>query len=735
MQNNKEQFRNFVKSFLVYMAVDTPPTIEYGPLDVPVTTALPDKPKTGNDFNGKKNEALATLKNIHLDANLNDQTDAEKKLAEELKTHIGKEFQLLEHNYQEELDTVGRGPENQKANEARNALNKAADNFVFKLEMHVLQRSIEQGDTQGKLMAQIRLIDGFTQVPGFGQHFIEGNPTLAENLIRSNPKNREEFNAWLNKMLDSEGNLERGIVAMIKKTPNFREMNSEGKVDENADNVQQGKEKAEFARLIGVSRGIARDTNSPQASLLFNLGTNNWEGLQLAFTRRFYIKFQENSDKPDHYVDLMDNNRVYKPNEINGVLLRLSQESSFRSPNEIAKYNKQIDKSQEAQTELYNELLRGFTWSADKEVTGLSTLRNNPRLNSLIQTTATYENSVNKETAEINAALAKFNGELASADNTAAVKAITKQLTPDYIKSTPALQGSGALVEILALVRQLAGNSKDKKSENSAGLSEVSDGVKRGENPSAEAKKSKERYKENLPKASVTDLLEAYINPKGEAAKKLFKKAGESPDKNDQYAATVLPSAIEEHFKTTLGYTELLSIKKTGDVFNFNFKKGEALRMFTIEAKEGKLVITDLDHKENPKTVENTQVALKQAFEAPTPATPKTGPDALPTGQYIDANGVFKDLTKDTKIHNILNPTAFEEVVITLGSEKNRAKSQTFIDTVKEIKVVPKTVDGVPTYVIAAKQPHAGERLFVYNGDIIKSVKRKTATTPVASTK
>lgn len=737
MKNIKELFQNFETNHMVYFAPDALPAMDLAEANLVATVTprprLGDKAIPTKEFENKKQVAMGVLKNIHLDSDLSQQNKAEKDLAGLLENYIDDQFMTLEHNYQEELKLVGRGPENQEAIEAKKALNKAADNFIFKMEMYVIQLSIESGDKQGELMAQIRLIDGFTKVPGFGQHFIDGNPNLVKSLIQSNPRNREEFNKLLSEMFDNEKNLERGVVAMIKKTPNFKEMNNEGKVDEGADTVQNEKEKRVFELLIGKSIRDAENSGKPDESLTYYMGVRKWPLLQQTFARRFCVRFQEQGNGKselsgvDHYVDLMNNNKIIQPDEIDAYLLRLSRASSLRSPEQIEEYNEEIDEKEEAQADLYNELLRGFTWSSDDEVTGLDTLRNNSQLNRLIQTTARYENVANEATAEINEQLANFNRDIGKSSEAAVVKGITNKLTPDFIKRTPALRGAGALVALLELIRQLSGNTKEEAIKNTTSLSEVSRGLDRGENPSAEVKKSQERYKKNLPKASVTDIFNAYANPKGTEAENLFKKANETPPKKDEYPTIAVPKAIESHLKEVLDFDKLINIKKTGNKFNLNFKINSEIKMLTLEIKGDDLVITDLDKKDASQTIKKGSTSKELAKALNEQAKVKVATEALPTNRtYIDGNGVLKGITETTKIHDILNPKEFDEITITLETIK-RSDKQVFKTDEKEIKLIPGKEGNDDTYVIAPDQSNAGERLLVFNGDQIKSVKRKPA--------
>lgn len=717
MDNRKEQFRNFKKSLLVYFAMDAP-TIEYENFDKKLDSPedLPEEPMSDNEFRAKKRKALAVLKKIHLDAKLTETSEAEKKLNTELGKYIENQFKLLEHNYQKQLEDIGR---NEEAAEVKKNLNKSVDNFIFKMEMHVLNESISFGNPRGALAVEIRLIDRFTKVKGFGRHFIAANPGDIENLIRSNPKNRKEFNKKLEELLDDEDKLEYGIKNMIGKTPKFKKLEDKDKVKE------------EFKRLISISFRNTEKGKKPKESLTYHIGKTQWYKLQRTFARRFDVKFIDG--KPDHYIDLMDNNRVYKPgDEIMKVLLKLSRQSSFRSSDKLENYNEKIDKKEDAQAELHEELLSGFFWSADKEVTGLSTLRNNSKLKKLIRSAEKYDNAVNKEAREMNEQLAKLD----ELDKTPAINKLKRQLTAKNIKANyPALRSGGGLMALIQLIRLLAGNEDEK--ENTGALDEVSAGIDRGENPAEEAKKSEERYKANLPKASVTDLFEAYTKPKSNAAEKLFAKKGDK--KVDKYAKTVLPKVIKEHLKDKLGFTKLINIKPTGKAneYYFNFKKGDKLKMFTIGIEGKQLMVKyNDDDKEHTKTVDNNLGTLKKALEGKLTATKKVKAKEaknklvnqmkLPTFN-IDPQGRLKNIFPKTKIHDVITPKKYSEVVIQLGDAK-RPKNQQFGIKGTRITVVPKQ----DTYVIS-KGEHEGERLYIYDMDTIISAKEadqnKTKTT------
>lgn len=741
MRDIIEQFRNFKKSLLVYFDVPKP-TIE-----IPGGTQNPPEghKEIGKEFNAKRQEALKVLNKLHLDTELTETSQKEKDLADELEKHINSQFDLLEHNYQEELKKEGRWEENEKAIEARKTLNQAADNFIFQMEMRVLQLSIEKGDEQGKLMAQIRLIDEFTKVPGFGQHFVEGNSGRVEELINSNLKNREEFNKELEKMLDDEKNLENGIWDMIDKNPKFKEVDNMGKVDEAKDEGRKREESDVFDKLIDESeRKAEAPDGNPEDSLTYQLGTKQQNILAQTFAKRFYIAFTPNPPyTPDHYVDLMDNNKVYKPDEIGPALLRITKQSNFRSPDALEEYNEEIDDKAEEQTDLYEELLSGLDWVADEEVTGLSTLRNNPQLNKLIATTRQYENFVNKDVAEINEQLAKFSSGLAEADNTDAIKGITSQLTPNYIRENRSLGTASALVELLKLVSMLAGHGTEKK-EDTDELGEVAEGLGRKENPVEEVKKSKERYKKNLPDASVTNLLKAYTDPKGEEAKKLFAKneKGETDGKVDNYPNLALLPAIKDYLKEKLEFTEFLNIKKADepDTYNFNFKQGDEAKWFVLKiTAENKIEITDLG-KNNPRTVENNLDAVKAGFEKKAEVSTdkkteaeKKGTDEIPANtNFIDENHTLRNIKSTTTIQEVLGPEKFSEVVIKIEPERNRAKDQPFVAGT-EITVVPGKENNVATFVIATPESHKGKRLKIYNGDTISRVLK--VVEPTAETK
>lgn len=735
MLNNKEQFRNFEKNLLLFFAAEAPAPasapepkaaeapqpppiegldIEYGRLrKVGSLKEIPEgeEPMSEKQFGSKKRAALATLKKIHLDAKASELSKEEQALHDGLQEHINNEFKLLEHNYFEELTLVGRG--NEKANKARDTLNKAADKFTFDLEMHILNESIYKGTEKGALMVKSRLIDEYTKVPGFGRHLAESNPNMFGTLL--NAKDRQAFNKELEYLLDNEKLLEGGIRHMIDKVP---------KLDKDRNTSQA---RAHFNDLIDASW----ENKDPKKSLTFHLGIKQRDILLDTLTRRFDIKFAEGTwETPEHYIDLMDNNRVYKPDQIDAVLLRLTRQNNFKNRENLEEYNEEINEAEEEQDLMHEELLEGRWYVGDEEVTGLSTLRDNPKLRKLIEATDRYENIADKEVRELNEQLDEFNGIKAKKGAEDALNKVRGALTPERIRSG-ALGKISALVSLLELVRTLANNGSID------GLGEVAEGISKGENPAEASKAAKENYGKMLSKASVSDLFNAYLQPKSEAANKLFSKEAAKDIKDvdvkqlDKYRHIAVPQAIEGHLKDSLGITTLLNIKPVGDTGNkyqFDFKKGGVTKLCTLHISGKTMEITVAGDTANSIVTDNNLSALKTALFETKPAAKKKAEvktDTIPTNTtYIDNEGVLKKAASSTTIHKVLDTKKYEAATIKLGNSP-RPKDQQFEKGVTEINVVRRKVAGVLTYVIADDQPHHGKRLFVYEGDKILSVKEE----------
>lgn len=557
-----------------------------------------EKPKTPKEFDAKRRKALATLEKIHLDTKVTETNAAELELHEELEKYINELFEELEQSYQERLFYIGHGPDKPEVIAARREFDRRADRFILRMEIRILEENVNSNDEQGAKMAKIRLIDGFTKVRGFGRYLIEANPDLINDLLEQNPKSRHEFNKILKEALDDQRLLESGIKQMIKKVPKFRQVDEEGKIDEAADLKQTKREKDRFEKLIGNSLREAKQKKNPRLSLTDDIGFNHWKQLRDALARRFYVEFNEDGT-PKHYVDLMNDNRVYKPGkEIDTALKVICRSASFRSAERLEEYNEKIDEKEEEQLEQFEELLHGLTWDFDdEEVTGLSTLKDNPQLNKLIESTDKYEKEVNKEFVEMQKQLAG----LRKLEQSETLEKLQKRLTVDKVKATPALRKSGALAALLELIIALAG--KGKRKEKTRELTEVSLGIARGENPAKQAEKNKEVYKEVFTEGTVvTDMFDAYLNPNGKAADKLFEKTEKDKKLSSDYRNLAGKPVIEDYLKKELDFTELLKIEKTGtNKYQFNILKKGKPRMYKIVIKDEKLEISGPNQTKTPQ--------------------------------------------------------------------------------------------------------------------------------------
>ncbi len=600
------------------------PKIDYQKLDKQDTlkgglkTELPKKPWTGSDFKLKKEKALNVLNKINLDDNQKDLSDAEKALKAKFKAHINNEFKTLEHNYK--LQQRKLGPDSPEALKARATLSRAADSLIYRLKMSVAKKNIEKGNEKGALAAKIRLIDDFTGVPGFGKHLIEGGGLKKKDLVsifgkgpKGLPKNKKEFGERLKKILNNEDKVKKGVANIIRKTPKFRE------VKEGDDGWRH------FEDIVNASVKKADQSKNLNDSLV-QAGTDNKKTLITTLARRFKV-VKTKSGTVDHYVDMMWQNKVFR------VINKQEQKRfddhiryichrELNNKDKIKNYNEQIDSRQKEQKKLHSDLMKSWT----RDIDDLKDIRKSNQLKTVIKINDGYETQASSEVKDLNiqlAGLKKIAGSPNNGKTGEQVKKISKLLTSDKVKSSPALRKPNALVQIIKLIyAMLKGKNKDIH-----GLMHATEDLAKGLNPVEMQKKAKDNYAKILDKAvPKPDLLKLMSLHNGEKTNEYFNAQsslhGLASNKLAQRYPRQRLGVIREHIKKQLsvtGATDLkLGIAKAG--MTLNFSKDGVKKSFTLKKspKAGQVDIVNNADK-SVTTADSKWEAIKKVVDKPKP--------------------------------------------------------------------------------------------------------------------
>jgi hypothetical protein len=628
MKTNNEQYRIFNKNLLVYMAGGADmPKVEYeemeGVKNEALKSKLPEgqKPKNGEEFTRDIDDLLDK---VHLDARLDEKNPEETKLKEQIKNHVTDEFKLLEHNYQEQLKIIGRG--NEAAKKVWEAFNRAAETFMYQMEMYVLKQSLESKDKEGARQAKIRLLDEFT-MEGFGRHLLDAHPDLLNSLLDNIPSTKEEFEKRLTKILDNEELLESAVSVMFNRVPRFDSLDR-GSQDAM---VKENREKFEFEKLVDDSVKKADAEGNLDLSLTANLGIKNKEMLVNVLTRRFDVKFDK-AGKVLHYVDLMEGNTVYFPGkEFDEHLMDICQ-TELGNPEKIAKYNKQIDEKQDEFWKLNYELKKGFAWKGDNELTGLDSVKNNPTLRKVVGMIEGYEEAVSAPERETQSKLAVLKD---IKDNTERGK-FEKQITSDKFRSNDWMGAAGALAALVALINELAGKKDKNKEKSTQELAEVTAGINHKENPVEKRKEAKDLYLAFLKdkKPEIADIINLAAN---ENLAGYFTYTG---DKSEEKNATMKNyksqknEAIKEYMsdKTKLKVTEIdKDGKVTTDKFAFKLSNGGNTVEIFITGQEKPITYSKFDD------FKPTLATLGDAISQIKDVAEKKGETEKKVKQYEDA--------------------------------------------------------------------------------------------------
>lgn len=611
MKIDKELFRNFYLKLRTYFsgpdapdAIDMSAVIESVEADVEtVESAEATEALDDQKFQSIEDKALKLLDKIAHNAKEGQEGLTEKKLSGELKTQIEEQFKLLESQYQQALDELGAS--NPKLRELQTAMHKAATEFMDRVETHIMQKNLEMGNTESLTNVVENYFKGKKfRTRGFAKYLLEGNPELAEEIKGlSTLGSKEEFHEALGELLDDEDVLENAVRKMAESLPRF---------DENEE------EKNYFKGLIDASADKGKD------KLSYQFGTDNIDDATTTLSKRFHIQFLAGSNDPEYIVDLVDGNKLYKPGGSWEAKLK-SICHSFKGEKPFQREEEKIQTQKEQKEEMVDELLSGTAGDTfaglisfglidtDMELEDLASLKNNIKLQKLINMTGEHAEAINGDlNRDINQL--KLIAKSAKGIGSERLRGISG-MNAERVRSIP-----GLLASLRAIIRMLSGKVDSGKRELAK---DIDKGIERGENPVDGMKLSKKEYMDflNAKKPTIDSLLPALSSNTPILYAAIF-TTNEDPANFDREQANKYSSqgkeAVHAYLKETLGFDQLASVTKdlkNPDTYILNVVKGGNLKQFSIKKMEGdKLQITDLDDKNNPQTIENSMVALKTAM-------------------------------------------------------------------------------------------------------------------------
>lgn len=543
MKPLKDTFRDFTKSLLVYLDA---PSMDYEGVEIgDAVKAKENEGDTllkGEHFQSKRKKVESIIKTINLDANTEVRTQAEKNLEESLMDHNTTQFDLLEHNYETALNKLGEGGEEIK--KVEQMLRGKVDEFIQKMDAHVLKENVEKGndDAKGEIVDRYIASKGiaFQGLKGLGKYIVKGNETLLGDI---QGESQEEIFQALDKVLNNEQVLENAIKEMKKDLPNFEATSDEK--DYFKDQFTKDKDKKREDRLNRF------------------FGENNEEKATETLAKRFHIEFKKGPKKEPEYVVDLTTNKVYQAGtEWDKKLLEVCQ--SIKNKEEITRHDQGIDNLAIEQKAKADELENGVWYRADDEVRGISDLADNSVLISMLRTTNGYIEKANQELTPTLQDIQKLANPITRPEVGTQLDTIVSTLNPEYVRQNGLI---GQLKELLEMIR-VAVTGSDTET-----LTRINNDLKEKRNP-VESKKRREFYTAKLEKADLATLIKLGSNPDKKTFEKLLAKGEEAPDLTETSEKTYLKRAIEQRLN---GQFEVKDAKITtvNSVTFIKFSKGE----------------------------------------------------------------------------------------------------------------------------------------------------------------